>query len=38
MADLMPMVHAERASLGEFLDTLTPAQWSAPTWCDQARA
>jgi len=35
MADLMPMVHAERASLGEFLDTLTPAQWSAPTWCDQ---
>ena len=22
MADLMPMVHAERASLGEFLDTL----------------
>jgi uncharacterized protein (TIGR03083 family) len=35
MADLMPMVHAERASLGEFLDTLTPAQWSAPTWCDK---
>ncbi|MDQ1511799.1 MAG: hypothetical protein QOG50_3643 [Actinomycetota bacterium] len=35
MADLMPMVHAERASLGEFLDTLTPAQWSAPTWCDR---
>jgi uncharacterized protein (TIGR03083 family) len=35
MADLMPMVHAERKSLGEFLDTLTPAQWSAPTWCDQ---
>ena len=35
MADLMPMVHAERASLGEFLDTLAPAQWSAPTWCDQ---
>ena len=35
MADLMPMVHAERASLGEFLDTLTPEQWSAPTWCDK---
>ncbi len=35
MADLMPMVHAERASLGEFLDTLAPAQWSAPTWCDK---
>ena len=35
MADLMPMVHAERASLGEFLDTLAPTQWSAPTWCDK---
>jgi len=35
MADLMPMVHAERASLGEFLDTLTPEQWTAPTWCDK---
>ena len=35
MADLMPMVHAERASLGDFLDTLTPAQWSSPTWCDK---
>ena len=35
MADLMPMVHAERASLGEFLETLTPEQWSAPTWCDK---
>ena len=35
MADLMPMVHAERASLGEFLDTLTPDQWNAPTWCDK---
>ena len=35
MADLMPMVHAERASLGEFLDTLTPDQWTAPTWCDK---
>jgi uncharacterized protein (TIGR03083 family) len=35
MADLMPMVHAERASLGEFLDTITPDQWTAPTWCDK---
>ena len=29
------MVHAERRSLAEFLDTLTPEQWSAPTWCDK---
>jgi uncharacterized protein (TIGR03083 family) len=35
MADLMPMVHSERASLAEFLDTLAPEQWSAPTWCDK---
>jgi len=35
MADLMPMVHAERRSLADFLDTLTPEQWSAPTWCDK---
>ena len=35
MPDLMPMVHAERASLGEFLDTLTPDQWAARTWCDK---
>jgi uncharacterized protein (TIGR03083 family) len=35
MANLMPMVLAERASLGEFLDTLTPEQWSAPTWCEK---
>lgn len=33
MADLMPMVHAERRSLADYLTTLTPAQWSAPTWC-----
>jgi uncharacterized protein (TIGR03083 family) len=31
----MPMVHAERASLSEFLDTLGPEQWTAPTWCDK---
>src|SRR3954467_15514087 len=35
MSDLMPMVHAERASLGDYLDTLTPEQWTAPTWCDK---
>jgi len=35
MADLMPMVHAERRSLADFLDTLTPEQWQAPTWCDK---
>jgi len=35
MADLMPMVHAERASLSEFLDTLPPETWAAPTWCDK---
>ena len=35
MADLMPMVHAERASLSEFLDTLEPQQWKSPTWCDK---
>jgi uncharacterized protein (TIGR03083 family) len=35
MADLMPMVHAERHSLASFLDTLTPEQWKAPTWCDK---
>jgi len=31
--ELMPMVHAERRSLAEFLDTLTPEQWRASTWC-----
>jgi uncharacterized protein (TIGR03083 family) len=35
MADLMPMVHAERHALAEFLDTLTAEQWSTPTWCDK---
>lgn len=35
MADLMPMIHAERGSLAEFLGTLTPEQWSAQTWCDE---
>jgi uncharacterized protein (TIGR03083 family) len=35
MPDLMPMVHSERASLSDYLDTLAPEQWSAPTWCDK---
>jgi len=35
MTDLMPMVHAERRSLAEFLQTLTPEQWAASTWCDK---
>ncbi len=35
MTDLMPMIHAERHSLAEFLDTLSPEQWAAPTWCDK---
>src|SRR5690242_15212869 len=35
MADLMPMVHAERRSLGEFLDSLAPDQWQSNTWCDK---
>jgi uncharacterized protein (TIGR03083 family) len=35
MADLMPMIHAERGALAEFLGTLTPEQWTAPTWCDK---
>jgi uncharacterized protein (TIGR03083 family) len=34
MADLMPMVHEERASLSDFLGTLAPDQWSTPTWCE----
>jgi uncharacterized protein (TIGR03083 family) len=33
MPDFMPMVHAERALLGDFLETLPPEQWSEPTWC-----
>jgi uncharacterized protein (TIGR03083 family) len=32
-ADLMTMAHAERADLAEFLATLTPQDWSAPTLC-----
>jgi uncharacterized protein (TIGR03083 family) len=35
MADLMPMVHAERRSLAGFLDTLPEDQWAAASWCDK---
>src|ERR1700694_5345173 len=35
MAEVMPMIHAERASLGEFLETLTPEQWTARTACEK---
>lgn len=35
MPDLTPMVQAERHSLADFLDTLTPDQWTAPTWCNK---
>jgi uncharacterized protein (TIGR03083 family) len=35
MPDLMPMVHAERRSLADFLDTLTAEQWQEQTWCDK---
>ncbi len=33
MADLTPMVQAERASLAAYLETLAPAKWTLPTWC-----
>jgi uncharacterized protein (TIGR03083 family) len=35
MPDLMPMVHAERGSLSDYLATLSPEQWDAPTWCEK---
>jgi uncharacterized protein (TIGR03083 family) len=35
MADLMPMVHAERHALADFLNSLTVEQWAEPTWCDK---
>jgi uncharacterized protein (TIGR03083 family) len=34
-SELMTMVHAERASLGEFLDAVPDDRWSQPTWCDK---
>jgi hypothetical protein len=33
VADLMPMVHAERQSLSDFLGTVPPNQWKHETWC-----
>jgi uncharacterized protein (TIGR03083 family) len=35
MADLMPMIHAERGALADYLATLSTEQWKAPTWCDK---
>ena len=35
MADLIPMIQAERGSLAEFLGTLTPEQWRTQTLCDK---
>lgn len=32
-ATLMEMARAERTDLAEFLDTLTPQQWAAPSLC-----
>lgn len=34
-ATLMTMAHAERADLADFLATLTPADWAAPTLCSR---
>lgn len=34
-ADLMPMARAERADLADFLATLTPPDWDAPSLCTQ---
>ena len=33
MANLLPLVHAERRSLADFLDDLAPDQWTHQTWC-----
>jgi uncharacterized protein (TIGR03083 family) len=35
MANLLPMIHAERRSLAEFLDTISPEQWTTPTLCEK---
>lgn len=35
MADVIPMVQAERASLASYLETLSPDQWTSKTWCDK---
>ena len=36
-ADLMPMARAERADLADFLSTLTPQDWEAPSLCTRWR-
>ena len=35
MANFLPMIHAERRSLADFLDTISPEQWTTPSWCDK---
>jgi uncharacterized protein (TIGR03083 family) len=35
MANLLPMIHAERRSLAEFLDTVPDEKWSTASWCDK---
>jgi uncharacterized protein (TIGR03083 family) len=35
MTDYFPMIHAERRSLADFLETLEPEQWTHATWCDK---
>jgi uncharacterized protein (TIGR03083 family) len=34
-ASMMSMAHAERVDLAEFLATLTPREWEAPTLCSR---
>jgi uncharacterized protein (TIGR03083 family) len=34
-ASMMSMAHAERADLAEFLTTLTPKDWAAPSLCSK---
>ena len=33
MADVWPMIHAERAAFADTLETLTPEQWDVPSQC-----
>ncbi len=35
MPDLLPMIHAERGTLADYLATLGPDDWSHDTWCDK---
>ncbi len=35
MAEMMPMIHAERGALADYLATLTPEQWNTTSWCDK---